>query len=368
MCETPPWLDSVQPPIELVGVDSESENIHGVADALKVLRLRSSPGKAGPGSIAPTDRWAWLPPKLQEVWRSIGSEERNLVVIDSWDAFVGAYLGALAAPEERIPDQLEIERILLRAMTLVNAHLILIAERDRDAPLDYLVDGIVMLSMVTAGGRAERWLHVQKLRGVNVRETEYPFSLNAAKFNSLDTPPAGPSNPVVHYDHDPAPDKLSLWPGSRAFAEAFGRLQLGQLSLIEIDPGVPTTALRFVLIPIVESALQHGGRVFMAVPPAVSVEEIWEAMRNHMPLTRFLENVRIYPIGRTVVTHSELQRTLIELPRPRPGGGGSELESSFKFLTEPGAKGGLNAALAWHAGLRLLAASAGFEYTPDTAP
>jgi hypothetical protein len=364
-----PWLKEKDSAIQAVPIDSGEQGIDWVAEALTRLRL-FRPGQAATHPSV-ENRWTWLPPAIQEVWRSIGPGEPTMMVIDSWDALVEAYVGDEGGSAEGIPKRDELERILLRCAGLLNAHLALVVERSADSrierQLDFMVDGIIDLSKPTVEGRIERWLHIPKHRGVRIQEADYPFTLNDGRFTSAEAVDLSQTLPDPP-EHDPHPEANSIWPGSEMFAETFGRLATGRVSTVEVGPSVPAEAISVMLTPIVESNLQRGGRVFLATPPTLNIERVWGVMRNRMPLHRFLDGVRIFVAGRPAKVPSELDSLLIELPHAGSADA-NPIQRSVEFLgngTTPGGTPGV--AIAWHAALEAMAGASGVDYNPITAP
>jgi len=359
-----PWIAGPEQGIEVIDA-SRTKDVRGIARSRKLLRLSTgTPGWAVPRS----EQWTWLPTPLQELWRSIEPGRPTLVVIDSWDALVESYLGLPATPTERIPDRSELERILLRSMSLVNASLILVVERDDGTPLDHLVDGSVKLETRVADGRRERWLNVQKLRGVSLDEWEHPFTLDGGEFRTIPPIRHGAPDPALRSEPDPGGPRGFLWPGSSDFAEAFGRLPVGHLSLVEVDHGVSATGLRYVLLPMVDAVLEDGGRVLLSVPPTVRVDDLWSTIRARLPPQEVPRKVRVVVTGPATQLSEEVRPAVLRLPDPA-NGESPVYRDTLGFLMDGGpAPDGQNGAFHWHTGLRLLAESAGFEYNVDTAP
>jgi len=103
------------------------------------------------------------------------------VVIDSWEA---------------ITAQIERERAKMNALAAAvtelarheGMNLILVSERVGAAPstLDYVVDGVVTLSRLTLDHRTARELELEKLRGVRINQSRYPFTLEGGRFQYIE--------------------------------------------------------------------------------------------------------------------------------------------------------------------------------------
>jgi hypothetical protein len=265
-----PWIMKDGHDIEILEIGPIFE--YPVWARTALARLRASWASKSSTAHEPADDYVWLPPTFRDTWRSLENSGPALVVIDSWDGLIDTYLEApagLLAGE--LPDRAEIERALARLLLRPNVHFIFVVEREGEAPLDYLVDGIVSLSVPRIDGRPERWLQILKMRGVRLDETDYPFTLQGGGFETLRSFPVTVTTVPAHAEIDPDPATGSIWPGSNAFATAFGRLPVGQLSLVEIEPGVPTEGVRLVLMPMVDAVLAQGGKILLSMPPTMNV-------------------------------------------------------------------------------------------------
>ena len=103
------------------------------------------------------------------------------VVIDSWEA--------ITAQIEREREKMN---ALAAAVTELARHegmnLILVSERVGATPstLDYVVDGVVTLSRLTLDHRTARELELEKLRGVRINQSRYPFTLEGGRFQYIE--------------------------------------------------------------------------------------------------------------------------------------------------------------------------------------
>jgi hypothetical protein len=360
-----PWVEDPAYQIDVVEVDPR-------ATAGPNLRSVKEQGRWPHTNVSDSglyQGWKWLPPPLQTLWQSIDPKRPTLLVIDSWDGFVDSYLGSGAMGfNEPLPRREEVERILLRALGFLNVHLMIVVERDRPNSTDYLVDGIVELDMQVHDGRAERWARILKLRGVEIRDPEYPFTLDGGDFDVVGPLADGTDASSLVSEPDPAPVKGYLWPGSLDFAEAFGRLPIGHMSLVEVDQGVSVTGLRLVLVPMVDAVLRGGGRVVLSIPPTMAPSDFWSVLREHFSPDELVQRFRIVASGPSTAVTEEMQGAVLRLPD-----GHSPRSSVYSDLREfvrapdPKREPG-RGAFHSHTGFRLLVESAGMEYTADSAP
>lgn len=97
-----------------------------------------------------------------------------LIIIDSWDA-----VACFMDKESRLNN----ERVLQTWLERAGARLILVNEGLDVTPLDYLVDGLVTLDQHFLNNNSfERTLDLVKLRGTEINNHRYIFSLNEGMF------------------------------------------------------------------------------------------------------------------------------------------------------------------------------------------
>jgi hypothetical protein len=360
-----PWLVQEVPDLEVVEIAPIDEYPEWV-DAAKGRLHVASGGKrerTGPKS----EDFRWLPPSLRDVWTTLDAVRPTLMVIDSWDGLVDTYLEQPAGLLGAIPVRPELERSLTRLVVRPGTHYVLVVEREQEAALDYLVDGIVSLSQPRVDGRPERWLQIHKLRGVPLDETDYPFTLQDGRFETLRAFPLTVTSVPARAEPDPAPVSGSIWPGSSAFATAFGRLPLGQLSLVEIEPGVPTEGVRLVLMPMVDAVLGAGGRILLSIPPTMNVRQFWELFEQRLSTQDIIRSVRVIVTGRPANTKEDTKAVFLSLP-DAISTDSRVLKDSIEFMNQLNQPDSPNASFQWHRALKLLAQGAGIEYTPESAP
>jgi KaiC/GvpD/RAD55 family RecA-like ATPase len=122
------------------------------------------------------------PAGFLEWLRAVGDVSNPLTVaFDSWELVERHLLSQ--APQE---DAVEPGELVTRTATLARRHdvrIILITEEAEQTNLDYVVDGVVELHAGhSTGGRPERELLLEKLRGVRIANRTRPFTLSGETF------------------------------------------------------------------------------------------------------------------------------------------------------------------------------------------
>ena len=131
-------------------------------------------------SIKPL-KYANVPDFLKGVYTRTESMVKPIIIIDSWDA-VTSYMGFY-----KQKDLVELEHKVCDFSRRAGSKVILIAEYAEQSPLDYLVDGVIIVESGMYEERRVRRLIMQKLRGCAIKNPVALFSLNNGIFQSFAT-------------------------------------------------------------------------------------------------------------------------------------------------------------------------------------
>ena len=213
-------------------------------------------------------------------------------MVDDWSFRQPGGLGA-GSPRENanaIEEELREIRTLLRGAPV---HLILFVEDDLAEARVSGVDGVVETGYDPLADGSIRLLTLQKLHGVPLAATRYPYTLAGGRFRCATPlpsnyhPPIGPPNP-----YPPAREGY-IWPGSADFAAAFGWLREGATTALELDPTIPDYFISCVTTPIVTHVLTVGGRVVWIPQPIALHQAIVQVLIHWVPGPRLTEGLRI---------------------------------------------------------------------------
>jgi KaiC/GvpD/RAD55 family RecA-like ATPase len=351
-----PWLSTLSPTdIEVVDAGEESDRVwdHLPVDHKDLLR-------ASRVESQDLQDFLWLPKAVQTAWSSVTGTQPTMVVFDSWDAVIDQYFERVTSPDGKLPARGEIERLLVgRMMSKKGVSLVLVLERESDSGLDYIVHGIAETSRHQVEGRLERWLSLPKLRGVPIRVDTYPFTLVGGRFTSI--PPALVRNLIIRAPvPDPRSEDVGLWPGSTDYAEAFGRLRPGRITLIELDSAVPREVPRVLVGPMMIHAIHSGGRGLLFTVPSIDPEDTFVSVRDLLPYQELADRLRVM----TAVPHTPsvlkasgiivpFHWTTVGVPVPVP--------EDKEFLTGGVATGASNLIVAYLSGVEAAAETAGVK-------
>jgi KaiC/GvpD/RAD55 family RecA-like ATPase len=317
---------------------------------------------------SPETEWLWLPERVQEALAQVKHDQPTMLVIDSWNALIEGYLGGLTGALPTAPDRAEVERILLRSMTAADVALVLVVEHTAPSQLDYLLDGVVATGRRILDERTERWLDIEKLRGVGILNPDYPYTLEGGRFHTFTTTNVSSGLQLPTPDPDPAPVEGSLWPGSLEHAAQFGRLPLGGLTTYLIDPGLSERWIRIMNVPLISHVLGEGGRIAHVPPPVISPDSIWRIYRGRVSPEAIQMQVRIQLTGPSGHLPDPISRVTFPISNDPKRPGTPQSMALFNFLQESANKGQVNVGIVWLAGLRGMAAASGVPYSPESFP
>ncbi len=366
-----PWLGQSNGQIQIVDSSHIDLPLRAEVGVKRELNVLDEPDRAVRQEIF---EFLNLPSPVQEAWSRLPLDSPSVVVIDSWDALIEHYLGLRGGePSDRLGRE-EIERMLFRRMSQAPCHLVLVLEREEQSQLDYLLNGVVVTRREVHDDRLERWLSLPKLRGIRVANSLYPYTVEGARFQCIE-PVVGPIDlRRGGFDPEPTPIPTQLWPGSRSFADAFGRLPLGRVSLLEADEDVPDRLLQVLFQPTVRFVLANGGRAMVLPSVATSPEELRLMVDQAAPAEQLARNLRLVDLGGRIAAFASepfagLAASLVSpstlIPTlSNPDAQGREITEWFRQPVD-GAKPGL--VLLHESGLESLAATAGVPITPDVA-
>jgi hypothetical protein len=336
------------------------------------LRTASRALMSAPGLVETDDRRhsvrsLLLPPEVLEAWSQSSPTAPSLVVLDSWDAIVEHHMGDPGKAGDSLPSRQDLERIALSQMAEGPVFLVLVVERREDAQLEYLVNGIVSMERDIHDGRMERWLHIDKLRGTRIAHPSYPFSLEGGRFRCIEPFRTGMRPGGSRADPEPGDCPGEIWPGSADYASYFGRLPVGKMTLIEYDTDVPISAVRLLVVPVLNQVVSRGGRVFHIPHPGIHAKEVWEMYEGRTKKEDFLRQVRL--LGTLANGDpTEFASVMLPLPSAKTDALNPRVPEAAQFLRENSDPSRPNVGVVSIAGLKTVNSLVPGSYTPETLP
>lgn len=245
-------------------------SLHGLRDGGQWSRFTASlRALVRPSADDPPN--GWLPPGLDRAWVEFGDGPGGGIAVDSWDGLLDLYQDAgseLGVGRETI------ERHLLGRLGARGCGLVLVCEPTESPGLDHAVDAVLLTAVGELEERSIRVMTIPKLRGVALEETIFPFTLDGGVFRHIPRTLVDFRGLGEGTEPDPSPEPGTVWPGSAAYAEAFGRWPVGRASLLEREEAVPAEFSLSIASAAALGTLRNGGRVVMIPPLGVSPERV----------------------------------------------------------------------------------------------
>ena len=191
---------------------------------------------------------------VERVLQATAKLEEPLVILDSWDAF---------AKELDVKERLRIEKSLVGMAEASGAKLVFISEEPYLTTTDYLVDAVVTLKDEEVEGRRIRRIEWNKLRGAEIPQKNYLFTLHGGRFRMFQRTEAGRLSGVGARPFEPtAHSKVHYSTGSEDLDWMLeGGLKRGSTILLEIGKAVPADWQLPLLASIELNFMANGGCV-----------------------------------------------------------------------------------------------------------
>ncbi len=223
--------------------------------------------------------------ELEELYQKIERHlpDRSLVVIDSINAMADMY-GLTSA-------QLlgTIQRDIVEAY---GSNVLFVVERP-SPDLDYLADGVINLGRSEFNRRLLREMEILKMRGCEIQQPRYIFTLNGGRIQTFDYPrsdharaAAAPWRAIL--DRDGA-----VSTGLSDLDRMLGGLGMGSVTLIQLGAGVPGSVSRTVETSLVSNFATLGRGVIWVPTRKASAESAMAMVGPSITKERFNRCVRI---------------------------------------------------------------------------
>jgi hypothetical protein len=163
-----------------------------------------------------------------------------------------------------------------------------------DPLLDYLGDGIVYLSLNNSTGRRIRELDILKLRGCEIRQPKYVYTLLGGRVRTFEySRYMKPEKPKA-FDPIDDPDSKHISTGIEDLdAMVEGGLRKGTVTLIELSSGVPVVASSAIENAVICNSIVLGRGVAWIPTKKTGAEAARDELLGFVKEADFDKNVRI---------------------------------------------------------------------------
>lgn len=226
-------------------------------------------------------------PEVEDAYKFVDDRlpKRSLVLIDSIDALAEHY--GIAA--SRLINTFQ--KDLVEGS---KQNVLYVLEGSGETRLDYLGDGVVSLAASEHEGRRLRVMTIEKLRGQQVRQHKYLYTLDAGRLTAFTLPEKErrphpkPWKPLG----DPSKDDVST--GLAAFDYLVGGFARGRVIAFEISNLVPVDTVDWLRTALVSNFVAQGRGVVHVPPRKGSAEYVQELVAPHVPQGSVDTHVRVF--------------------------------------------------------------------------
>lgn len=239
-------------------------------------------------------------PELVRIYDSVKSVVRRtwpipaLVVIDSIDALAQHYdVEKPAFMESKIMNVLQ--RDLVESGC---ANIVYVLEKSGVTVLDYMGDGVVSLSSTEHRGRRLRVMTVEKLRGQEIRQPRYLYTLDKGRLTTFEpfrwnrSPTPRLWSPIVD-DGTGGP----IASGLPEIDRLSGGLAPGRVVVIKVSNDVPAEVVDGFRIATICNFASQGRGVAHIAPGKGTAEQVRELVGPHLPNGSFEAHVRVLEVA-----------------------------------------------------------------------
>jgi hypothetical protein len=318
-----------------------------------------------------------LPRPIVDAVARLAAAGGGFAVCDSWDAASEAEFRRAGGPSATVEVLSSSVAFMRGTFGEVPVRSVIAASFEPDPEMLSAADGIVRLEWEEVAGFRLRVVSILKLRRTPAPETRYLYTLDGGVFRCPPQFPRGFRPPVGPPDPDPEPDEESLFPGSVAFADAFGRLRYQGLTGIDVPPRFPSAVADVFLYPLAAHTIASGGRVVWIPSPMSGPLQVATQLSRFVRPDFLRDRLRVLSaagretgLGDLAPVALSIRRERSEEPGARPGppaAGAPLFPHAYRFLQETPEH---HAALfvLYLDGLRALGAVGGFAVEPRTLP
>lgn len=239
---------------------------------------------------------------------------KSLLVIDSIDALSERY---------GIHPAKLINTIQKDLVENSNTNVVYVVEQRGETKLDYLGDGVVELRDVEARNRRLRVLAVEKLRGHEIAQHKYVYTLKDGRVRAFPFRLPEPRGRTRRWR--PVRDRRKrLSTGSEDLDDLVGGLEPGSLLSLQVEANVPNEFVDPLLLGFVANFARLGRGVAYVPPRKVAAEDIREGLVPYVGEAAFDACVRVFeaaPLGSLEGSEGALQME------------GSSAETDLKWST-----------------------------------
>ena len=246
--------------------------------------------KHGEGQVADRTLTFDLGSDLPEIDMAYDAVEKNLpqktlILIDSINALserYGIYPGKLIST---------LQKDLVEAG---QANVVFILEDSGETKLDYLGDGVVLFQSREHAGRRLRLMTIEKLRGVELRQHKFIYTLDGARIRAFDIRPAERPGEPKRWRAVPDRSKDEVSTGNEALDALIGGVRRATIVCLELGAGVPSEYIDNLRLALMCNFASLGRGVAHVPSRKGSFDVLREIVAPHLDSGVFDQNIRVF--------------------------------------------------------------------------
>ena len=210
--------------------------------------------------------------------------DRTLIIIDSIDALAEKYG---VAPSRLIN---ALQKDLVEGC---GTNIVYVLETP-DPLLDYLGDGVLYLSLNSSKGRRIREMDLLKLRGCEIRQPKYVYTLLGGRVRTFEYSRYGKPESPRPFEPVTATNDRYMSTGNTDLDDMLeGGLRKGTIALVELSPGVPAVSSAQIENAIISNFASQGHGVAWMPTKKTGAEPAREELLGFLTPETFDSNVRV---------------------------------------------------------------------------
>lgn len=226
-----------------------------------------------------------LTPTVKDPFVSLDEHVRPFVILDVWDAIT---------KEVDAPTRIRAEKLLTSMTEKHIGFLVFLTEETENQTIEYLVDGVTLLTQNFYKSYRLREMYIEKLRGVAISRSKVPFTLDGGRFrvfsklsHELPKPPknfiAMSNNERFYSTGNPDLDK-----------RLNGGFKRGSVVSVEIEEDVDRFVFVPVMLPLVLNFISQGNPAFLISAADQDVSAVTRHLIPHIDESMLNKFFRIF--------------------------------------------------------------------------
>lgn len=211
--------------------------------------------------------------------------KRSLILIDSVDALAEHYG---IAPSKLIN---VLQRDLVEGS---RQNVLYVLEASGETRLDYLGDGVLSLLATEHEGRRLRVMTIEKLRGQQVRQHKYLYTLDAGRLEAFQFAEGAHAASPKTWKAVPDLNKEAVSTGMRALDSILGGLVKGRVVAFEISTQVPTDYVDWLRAALICNFVAQGRGAAHVPPRKGTAEYVRELVSSLLPANAFESHIQVF--------------------------------------------------------------------------